>query len=116
MEDAGQWKEGLVVAKMLGRGHSGSDGRRTGAEFGNRIGSRCAAKGSTVGGDVIGLAIGPLDVPGVWAHSDGVCFPVTDVSILIAGRTEPSSRKVGVGSHFSELVTCDLRASLFLSL
>ena len=77
MKDARQGKKALVIAEVLCRGHRRSDRGGPWTEFRNRVGCSGPAEGRAVGGDVIGLAIGSLDIPGVSADGNRIGFPVT---------------------------------------
>lgn len=70
VEHVGKGKECFVVSEVLGRGHGRRDRGGPGAQLGNGIGCSGPAEGSAVCGDVIGLAIRSLDIPGVRPDGD----------------------------------------------
>ena len=104
------------MAEVLSRGHSDANSGGSWTELRNGIWRGRAAERRTIRGDVVGLAVGPLDIPGIRSHRDGVGFSVANIAILVTGRAEPASREGGVCSHFGEFVAGDLRPSLFLGL
>src|ERR1700738_3986044 len=93
---------GQAEARCRARGQLGDWGRR----FEN-------AGGRAVGGYVVGLAVHPLNGPGIRTDSNRARLTVADVAVLAAVAVEPGV-KLGVGNHLGELMTGYLSPSLFL--